>query len=130
MRFVLWTLALWALIAGIAVVVTASGTHLNVFAYIGPAIVIGAGLGSYGLRRRREKRERTDAADSVEAMVGERARAGAMVDGLVFTLVAGLLLLVDRDVLAPLLVYVAVIATVVDYNIRYGIILRRTRSGR
>jgi hypothetical protein len=93
-------------------------------------VVIAAALGAYALKRRREIREHTTDADSIELALSVRARAGAMVDGLVLTLAAGLVLLIDGGALAPLVVCIAVLLTIVDFYIRYGVLTSRSRSGR
>ena len=123
---------IWAVIGAIdAIVTVTAGSRVNdstVFLYVGPAIVIAAALAANAIRRRRDIRNRTIDPDSVERTLSTRARAGAMFDGLVITLAVGVLLLVAHNVFAPLAVFLAAVATAIDFYIRYAVLLHRARA--
>jgi len=130
MKYVLvFILGIWALIGVIDAVVTATlGPDVNVFVYLGPAIVVAAAFGAYAIRRRQEIRDRSAEADSVERTFSIRARADAMVDGLIMGLVVGVVLLFTHGTLAGLLVFAVVTATAIDFSVRYAVLLRSSRE--
>ena len=104
------------------------GAATSPFVYLGPAIVVVAGLTAGALRRRAESRNRTAEPDSVEWLLASRARAASVTDGIIFSLALGVLLLIVPSIPGALGLFLAVIATVADFYIRNALLQRRARA--
>ncbi|MBW4032489.1 MAG: hypothetical protein HIU88_07465 [Acidobacteria bacterium] len=123
---------IWALI-GVADVIATDVSGENepgpsIFAVVAPLIVVAGGLGAYAIKRRREAHTRSSEHDSVERSLAERARSATMIDGLILGLAAGAIALFAHGLPAALWIFVAVACTVIDFWVRYAVLLRQARS--
>jgi len=89
-------------------------------------VIVGGALGMGLLRKRTERRERTAAADGFERQAATRAQAGAFIDLLILTTVAGCLFIVFPAQTNPAWALIGlVVVLVADFWVRYAVITRQ-----
>lgn len=93
-------------------------------------LVLAAGFAAFSLRRRYERQTLSAAPDSVEAELVRRAQAGTMIDTLLVGLALALVFLVSHNLGGMMGVLLLVVIVLVDYSIRYSLLLRRTKVER
>lgn len=98
--------------------------NVPVLAFFSPALVLTAAAITLVLKRRAAQRTGSTRPDSVERQLATRAGAAAMIDGVIAGCALGLWMLFASSTPAALAVFVLVAAIVVDFWIRYGLLLR------
>jgi hypothetical protein len=128
---ILFIVGIWAASGAVYIAVFSTGAqgHVPALAFFAPALVLTAAAITFVLKGRRARRTGSTRRDSVEAQLVTRAQAGAMIDGLIAGCALGLWMLFARSTPAALAVFALVAAIVVDFWIRYGLLLRSLGRG-
>ena len=93
-----------------------------------PLVVMGTAAAAYVTKRSREKRELTSSSDGIERELALTAQSRVMVDAIIVGLAIGLLLLFVKTLPAPVGVFSLVIFMLVDFWVRFSILLRRAKG--
>lgn len=101
----------------------------DLVAWLGIALIVAAALGSYAIRRARERRTGAGAESGIEVHRARRAQAGAFFDAVLAGIaIAAVLLLTNAMVSAPTVLIVLSAALVCDFWIRYLVLRQRDGS--
>lgn len=123
-------IGIWALAgAAYAIVIinppAGSPSSLAVFA---PAVVLSAALLTYAIKRRRERQTASAESDSIERGLASRAQAATMIDALVGGCALAVALIFAQSFPATAAVFLLIAAMVIDFWIRYAVLLRTLKS--
>lgn len=101
-----------------------NSTGSSVFLIVGPLVVIAAASAAFVTKRSREKRELTSSSEGIERELAFMAQSRVMIDGIIVGLGLGLLLLFLKTAPAPVGVFLLVVFMLVDFYVRFSILLR------
>ncbi|MEO7123810.1 MAG: hypothetical protein ABI400_11970 [Lacisediminihabitans sp.] len=130
MKSVLAVLAVAVSILGVADAIATAlppAAASLVFPIVSPIVVIGTGLSVMALKRAREKRDRSAAPEGVERGLATVAQSKVMIDGIIVALALAVILLFVKPASASVALYLLVIFVLVDFWVRYTVLLRRAR---
>lgn len=85
-------------------------------------VVLGAGIGSMAIRKRRERADRSAEAGSIEREIAQRAASGTFGAALVAMVGFGLFLVLQEQFMHAVVLYLIIVLVIAAFWVRYAIV--------